>query len=182
MPLEMRLSDYILRFPGDVKESPNPYNQRKPEFHGILEGQQRRGHPQRRRGNIWNVLREQWIILWDASLEAADTISSGMTVLKVLKINVSRYMDIPIDLLNTRPSQHSGFLHPLCSLCPRGSHLPHQRSVQNHSPSLLQLPQAFPLVLPVPLKKGRWNRKGNPNYKQQSEKIMKQRKPLGTGS
>ena len=52
-------SDYILRFPGDVKESPNPYNQREPEFHGILEGKQRREHPQRRRGNIWNVLREQ---------------------------------------------------------------------------------------------------------------------------
>lgn len=59
MPLEMRLSDYILRFPGDVKESPNSYNQREPEFHSILEGKQRRGHPQRKRGNIWNVLIEQ---------------------------------------------------------------------------------------------------------------------------
>lgn len=76
----MRLSDYILRFPGDIKESPNPYNQGETEFHSILEGKQKRGHPQRRRGNIWSVLIEQQTILWGASLKAADIVSSGMTL------------------------------------------------------------------------------------------------------
>ena len=52
MPLEMRLSDYILRLPGDVKESTNSYNQRDSELDSILEGKQRRRHPQRKRGNI----------------------------------------------------------------------------------------------------------------------------------
>ena len=43
-------------------------------------------------------------------------------------------MDIGIDLLKARPLQHSGFLCTLFSLCPHESHLPHQHSIQNHSP------------------------------------------------
>ena len=61
MSLEMRLSDYILRFPGEIKEPPNSYIQiqREIKSHSILEEKQNRGHPWRRRENIWNVLIEQ---------------------------------------------------------------------------------------------------------------------------
>lgn len=60
-------SGYILRYPGEIKELPKYLIFKLTVLSPTASlRKQSRGHPCRRRANIWNVLIEQRANLWDA--------------------------------------------------------------------------------------------------------------------
>lgn len=88
MPLEMRLSDYVLRFSGEIKEPRNYLIFKfKESFESCSILEEKAKHPWRRRKNIWNAshraMNEFLGCIFNTTCKAgAFTISLGVKWLK----------------------------------------------------------------------------------------------------